>query len=186
MAEGCARRSTRRGSNRPRFPMPDAMRRPAPGFASTSFASCASAAGPRPHEPPVEALVERLAALNYVDDRAFAAARGAALGRRGYGARRVGEALRAAGIGEEDGAEARAAARDGAWAAALRFAERKKSGPFAGRRERPRGPRKGVRRDAPRRPSAPLARRILAAKARRNPGCGRAMNRHGSQSRNTW
>ena len=29
MAEGCARRSTRRGSNRPRFPMPDAMRRPA-------------------------------------------------------------------------------------------------------------------------------------------------------------
>jgi regulatory protein len=76
--------------------------------------------------PAVDALVERLAALNYVDDRAFAAARGAALGRRGYGARRVGEALRAAGIEEEDGAEARAAARDG-----LRFAERRKLGPFA-------------------------------------------------------
>jgi regulatory protein len=86
------------------------------------------------HAPPVEALVERLAALNYVDDRAFAAARGAALGRRGYGARRIGEALRAAGIGEADGAEARAAARDGAWAAALRFAERKKLGPFAAAR----------------------------------------------------
>lgn len=83
------------------------------------------------HEPPVDALVERLAALNYVDDRAFAAARGAALARRGYGARRIGEALRAAGIGEEDGAEARSAAEDGAFAAALRFAERKHLGPFA-------------------------------------------------------
>jgi regulatory protein len=83
------------------------------------------------HEPPVDALVERLAALNYVDDRAFAAARAAALSRRGYGARRVGAALRAAGIADEDGAEARAEAEVGAWAAALRFAERKRIGPFA-------------------------------------------------------
>jgi regulatory protein len=72
-----------------------------------------------------------LGALGYVDDRAFASARAAALTRRGYGARRVGEALRAAGIDEEDGAEARASAEAAAWEAALRFAERRKIGPFS-------------------------------------------------------
>lgn len=82
-------------------------------------------------EPPVEGLVSRFAELGYVDDRAFASARAEALGRRGYGARRVGEALRAAGIGEEDGAQALDLAREGAWAAALRFAERRRIGPFA-------------------------------------------------------
>ncbi|WP_129790541.1 regulatory protein RecX [Sphingosinicella sp. CPCC 101087] len=81
--------------------------------------------------PPLEELVERMAALGYVDDRAFAAARAASLARRGYGVRRVADALRAAGIDEEDGAEAREAARRGAWAAALRFAERRRIGPFA-------------------------------------------------------
>jgi regulatory protein len=82
-------------------------------------------------EPPVERLVERFAGLGYVDDKAFASSKAAALGRRGYGARRVSEALKAAGIAEEDGAEARGAARDGAFAAALRFAERKRIGPYA-------------------------------------------------------
>lgn len=82
-------------------------------------------------EPPVAALVERMAALNYVDDRAFAAAKAASLGRRGYGERRIGGALKAAGIAEEDGADALAEARNGAWAAALRYAERRRIGPFA-------------------------------------------------------
>lgn len=81
--------------------------------------------------PPVEALVERMAALGYVDDRAFASARAAALGRRGFGERRVTQALRAAGIDEADSDEAREEARRGAWAAALRFAERRRIGPFA-------------------------------------------------------
>ena len=80
---------------------------------------------------PVEALAERLAGLGYVDDAAFASSRAASLLRRGYGERRVGEALKAAGIEAEDGAEARAEAREGAWAAALRFAERRRIGPFA-------------------------------------------------------
>ncbi|HYD14046.1 MAG TPA: RecX family transcriptional regulator [Allosphingosinicella sp.] len=84
-----------------------------------------------PQPPPIEALVERMATLGYVDDRAFANARAGALTRRGYGLRRVGEALRAAGIGEEDGAEARETAEENAWDAALRFAERRKLGPFA-------------------------------------------------------
>ena len=82
-------------------------------------------------EPPVERLIERMAELGYVDDRAFASARAAALGRRGYGERRVSGALRAAGVTEDDAAEARQAARNDAWAAALRFAERRRIGPFA-------------------------------------------------------
>jgi regulatory protein len=85
-----------------------------------------------PGEPPVERLVGRFAELGYVDDAAFAAARAASLGRRGYGERRVAEALRASGIEEPDAAPAREAARDGAWAAALRFAERRRIGPYAG------------------------------------------------------
>ncbi|QAY78300.1 regulatory protein RecX [Sphingosinicella sp. BN140058] len=80
---------------------------------------------------PIPALVERFAALSYVDDRAFAAARAASLTRRGYGERRVGQALRAAGVGDEDAEPAREEAREGAWGAALRFAEKRRIGPYA-------------------------------------------------------
>lgn len=82
-------------------------------------------------EPPVERLAERMAALGYVDDRAFASARAASLSRRGYGPRRVDAALRAAGIAEADMDDAREIASAEAWAAALRFAERRRLGPFA-------------------------------------------------------
>ncbi|MEA3031317.1 MAG: regulatory protein [Sphingomonadales bacterium] len=82
-------------------------------------------------EPPVEHLTERMAALGYVDDRAFASARAQSLSRRGYGPRRIDAALRAAGIVEADMGEAREIASAEAWAAALRFAERRKLGPFA-------------------------------------------------------
>lgn len=84
-------------------------------------------------EPPVDRLIERMAALGYVDDRAFAAARAASLGRHSYGERRVREALRAAGIDDEDSRDAREEAHRGAWEAALRFAERRRIGPFADR-----------------------------------------------------
>lgn len=82
-------------------------------------------------EPPVERLVARFAELGYVDDRAFAAARSAALSRRGYGVRRVDNALRVAGIEEADAAPALESAAESAWDAALRFAERRRIGPFA-------------------------------------------------------
>jgi regulatory protein len=81
--------------------------------------------------PPVPDLVERMAKLGYVDDRAFASARAAALTRRGYGARRVGAALRGAGIDDEDSAEARELASEAEWEAALSFARRRRIGPFA-------------------------------------------------------
>lgn len=84
-----------------------------------------------PGEPAIAGLVERFGELGYVDDEAFATARGAALTRRGYGPRRVAQALRAAGIGEEDAAPAEQSAREGGWEAALAFARRKRIGPFA-------------------------------------------------------
>jgi regulatory protein len=95
-------------------------------------------------DAPIDSLVERFARLGYVDDAAFASARAASLMRRGYGERRVDQALRAAGIGEEDGETARAEARDGAWAAALRFAQRKRIGPWAGEKPDREGRQKAV------------------------------------------
>jgi len=115
-------------------------------------------------DPPLDALVGRMAGRGYVDDRAFAAARAAALSRRGYGAGRLDAALRAAGIDADDAGEARAIAADAAWDAALRFAERRRIGPFA-----------AVQADRPAREKAlaamlraghspGLARRIVAAR----------------------
>ena len=85
--------------------------------------------GPTPADP--ASIAERLAKLGYVDDAAFASAKARSLLSRGYGGRRIGAALHAAGIGEEDGAPARAAADDGAIYAAILFAERRRFGPFA-------------------------------------------------------
>lgn len=81
--------------------------------------------------PQIEMLAERCAARGYIDDAAFAAAKGAGMARRGYGLRRVDAALRAAGIAPEDAAPARAAAEAEAWDAALAFARRRRFGPFA-------------------------------------------------------
>jgi regulatory protein len=81
--------------------------------------------------PPVDAVVERCATLGYVDDAAFAAARAGTLARRGFGARRVAADLRAVGIAAEIAAPLQEDARDGALEAALRFARRRRIGPFA-------------------------------------------------------
>jgi len=116
-----------------------------------------------PVEPPLDALVERMARLGYVDDRAFASARAAALSRRGYGAGRVEAALRAAGIAPEDAAGAREIAADGAWEAALRFAERRKLGPFAAARADRPARAKALAAMLRAGHPARLARRILAA-----------------------
>ena len=81
--------------------------------------------------PPVDRLVERLAELRYVDDQAYASARAASLLRRGYGDRRIGQALKAAGVEEADAEPVREEAREGGWEAALRFAARRRLGPYA-------------------------------------------------------
>jgi regulatory protein len=54
--------------------------------------------GPSPADP--NAIVERFVELGYIDDEAWARAKGGSLLRRGYGARRVDQALGAAGIDE--------------------------------------------------------------------------------------
>src|ERR1044072_7466830 len=81
--------------------------------------------------PPVDALVERMAALGYVDDAAFATARGTALVRRGYGARRVAQALDMAGIEGADRDTALSDTRREQWQGANNFARRRRIGPYA-------------------------------------------------------
>ena len=85
-------------------------------------------------EPPIEALVAKAAALGFVDDAAFALSKARSLTARGYGERRVQQALHAAGIGESDGEAARGYARDDAVETALLFARRRRIGPFAAER----------------------------------------------------
>jgi regulatory protein len=81
--------------------------------------------------PPIEAMVAKAAVLGFVDDAAFALSKARSLTARGYGERRVGQALHAAGIGETDAEAARDHARDDAVEAALHFARRRRFGPFA-------------------------------------------------------
>lgn len=79
---------------------------------------------------PVE-IAERFADLGYVNDRLYAESKAAAMARRGLGARRVGEALRHAGVQAED-AEAIAPQVDArVGQSAIDFARRKRIGPFA-------------------------------------------------------
>ena len=86
-------------------------------------------AGDRPPEP--GRIVERLSGLGYVDDAQYALSKARALTGRGYGPRRVSQSLYAAGIAEEDGEAARALAGEESVEAALRYARRRRIGPFA-------------------------------------------------------
>lgn len=82
-------------------------------------------------QPDLEALGDRFAKLGYVDDAAYALSQSRALTSRGYGKRRVGDKLRLAGVAEADAAAANALAENEAIGTALRFAERRRFGPFA-------------------------------------------------------
>jgi len=84
-----------------------------------------------PAEPDLDQLASRLVQLGYVDDRAYALSKARSLTSRGYGERRVGQALMLAGIAEEEGADARSLAQTEAVESALRFARRRSIGPFA-------------------------------------------------------
>lgn len=81
--------------------------------------------------PPVDALVERIATLGYVDDRAWAEAKATLMTRRGLGARRVQQALDHAGVVADDADTIVPAIRDQAVESAIAFARRKRIGPFA-------------------------------------------------------
>jgi regulatory protein len=80
-------------------------------------------------EPPIAGLAERLVAAGYVDDAAYARAKSSSLLKRGYGMRRVTQALGAAGIAEdlrEDVRPGETATRR----AALALARKRGFGPF--------------------------------------------------------
>ena len=79
--------------------------------------------------PPVEAIAGRFVEAGYIDDAGYARARSGSLLRRGYGERRVGQALAAAGIDEQTRSEVRAPERD-VRRAALAMARKRRFGPF--------------------------------------------------------
>ena len=89
-----------------------------------------------PGEPELDALVSRLVAAGYVDDAGFARARASGLRRRGYGERRVQQALRGAGIAEAEREQARASEAE-ARRAALVMVRKRGFGPFAPERPDP-------------------------------------------------
>jgi regulatory protein len=80
--------------------------------------------------PDLDALATRLSQLGYIDDAAYALSKSQALASRGYGRRRLEAKLRIDGVGEEDSEAAREHAEAEAVEAALRFAERRRIGPF--------------------------------------------------------
>ena len=94
-------------------------------------------------EPDLAAIAERFADQGYVDDSSYALAKSQSLTARGYGRRRVVQALTAAGVEDEHGAAAREHAETEEVAAALRFARRRRVGPFA--ESAPRDPREKER-----------------------------------------
>ena len=80
-----------------------------------------------------EGLVQRFADLGYVDDSGYALSKSRSLTGRGYGKQRVVQAMRVAGIDDDDSEAAREFADAEAVTAALRFAEKRRIGPFASR-----------------------------------------------------
>jgi len=77
----------------------------------------------------ISALIERFVEVGYVDDAGYARAKGQGLLRRGYGARRIDQALMQAGIAEEHREDARGADTERRHAA-LTMARKRRFGPF--------------------------------------------------------
>ena len=84
-----------------------------------------------PREPDLQHIADRFSEQGYIDDKAYALSKSQSLTERGYGRRRVAATLRAAGIEDEDGVAARDHAEAEAVSAAMRFARRRRIGPFA-------------------------------------------------------
>ena len=80
-------------------------------------------------EPPVDAMVSRFVELGYIDDEVFAEARTRDLLRRGYGARRVSQALHHAGV-DREALDLPGPSETETREAALAFARRRRLGPF--------------------------------------------------------
>lgn len=81
-------------------------------------------------QPDIAGLVARYVELGYIDDTAWAKAKSGGLLRRGYGPRRVSQALHAAGIDEATREDVRAGEGERR-AAVLTMARKRRFGPFA-------------------------------------------------------
>ena len=82
-------------------------------------------------EPDTGDIAERLAANGYIDDSGYALSKAQALSASGYGTRRLVQKLHAAGVASDDSAPARELSDEQAVDAAIRFAKRRRLGPFA-------------------------------------------------------
>jgi regulatory protein len=81
--------------------------------------------------PDPAAVAQRMADLGYVNDRTFAESRANAMGSRGLGSRRIDQALRYAGVKQEDVEAVAPAMAADSLSSALAFARRRRIGPFA-------------------------------------------------------
>lgn len=79
----------------------------------------------------IASLIEDMVRLRYIDDLAYAEMKADGLSRRGYGARRVRQALGAAGISEDAAQEALDLVAPDKAAIALAYARRRRLGPFS-------------------------------------------------------
>jgi regulatory protein len=82
----------------------------------------------------VGAVADRMVALGYVDDAAFAEMKTRSMLRRGLGGRRIAMQMRVAGIGDDDAAGAGELIEAGRIDAAMQHARRRRLGPFAAAR----------------------------------------------------
>lgn len=83
-------------------------------------------------------LVADMARARFVDDRAYAEMKAQGLARRGYGTRRVRQALDMAGIASDIRADLLSPTPEEADAAALAYARRRRLGPFSAQPNDPR------------------------------------------------
>jgi regulatory protein len=81
--------------------------------------------------PDIERIADLFAEQGFIDDAGYALGKSRSLAGRGYGRRRVVLALHVAGIDRQDGEAALDHADREAVASALRFAEKRRIGPFA-------------------------------------------------------
>lgn len=79
----------------------------------------------------IEMAIAKMERLQYLDDRHYAQMKSGAMMRRGLGPQRVRAQLRFDGVGDDDREAAMASSQDGALEAAVRFAQRRRFGPFA-------------------------------------------------------
>jgi regulatory protein len=95
-------------------------------------------------EPDLDGLADKICRLGYVDDAAYALSKAQSLSGRGYGKRRLSQKLQVDGIGEEDAAPALDHADSAAVESALRFARRRRLGPFGAGSDDPKQREKAI------------------------------------------